>query len=123
MDPAGLREICLSFPGAFEDFPFGPETSVFKVRAAVSGGARHEAKMFAASAMDPLHHRRGDALGRHQQRRQCRCKACRIGKRGGNGHGAVDNSGPVQASLAHSLAMMPSTVTPSARAAKFVAMR
>ena len=53
MDAAELRKICLSFPGAFEDFPFGPETSVFKVRAAVTGGARHEAKMFAASAMDP----------------------------------------------------------------------
>src|SRR6478672_9253074 len=53
MDVATLREICLSFPGAFEDFPFGPETSVFKVRAAVAGGARHGAKMFAASAMDP----------------------------------------------------------------------
>ena len=33
MDVATLREICLSFPGAFEDFPFGPETSVFKVGA------------------------------------------------------------------------------------------
>lgn len=53
MDAAELRKICLSFPGAFEDFPFGPETSVFKVRSAVAGGARHEAKMFAASAMDP----------------------------------------------------------------------
>jgi predicted DNA-binding protein (MmcQ/YjbR family) len=53
MDVPTLREICLSFPGAFEDFPFGPETSVFKVRAAVAGGARHEAKMFALSAMDP----------------------------------------------------------------------
>ena len=52
MDPAELREICLSFPGSYEDFPFGPETSVFKVRAHVAGGARHEAKMFAASAMD-----------------------------------------------------------------------
>jgi predicted DNA-binding protein (MmcQ/YjbR family) len=52
MDAAALREICLSFPGAFEDFPFGPDTSVFKVRAAVSGGARNEAKMFALSAMD-----------------------------------------------------------------------
>lgn len=52
MDPAALREICLGFPGAFEDFPFGPETSVFKVRAAVSGGTRHEAKMFALSSMD-----------------------------------------------------------------------
>lgn len=52
MDAAALRTICLSFPGAFEDFPFGPETSVFKVHAAVSGGARHEAKMFASSALD-----------------------------------------------------------------------
>ena len=52
MDVATLRGICLSFPGAFEDFPFGPETSVFKVRAAVSGGAGHAAKMFALSAMD-----------------------------------------------------------------------
>ncbi|MFJ4208874.1 MmcQ/YjbR family DNA-binding protein [Paenarthrobacter sp. NPDC089675] len=53
MDVSSLREICLSFPGAFEDFPFGPELSVFKVRAAVAGGARHEAKMFALSAMNP----------------------------------------------------------------------
>ncbi|UVJ40076.1 MmcQ/YjbR family DNA-binding protein [Arthrobacter sp. CJ23] len=53
MDVSHLREICLGFPGTFEDFPFGPETSVFKVRAAVAGGARHEAKMFALSAMDP----------------------------------------------------------------------
>lgn len=53
MDVPRLREICLGFPGAFEDFPFGPELSVFKVRAAVSGVARHEAKMFALSAMDP----------------------------------------------------------------------
>jgi predicted DNA-binding protein (MmcQ/YjbR family) len=52
MDAAALRALCLGFPGAFEDFPFGPETSVFKVRAAVSGGARHEAKMFALSSMD-----------------------------------------------------------------------
>jgi len=52
MDAAALRRICLGFPGAFEDYPFGPETSVFKVRAAVSGGARHEAKMFAMSALE-----------------------------------------------------------------------
>ena len=50
MDVAALRRFCLAFPGTFEDFPFGPETSVFKVRAAVSG-ARHEAKMFALSTM------------------------------------------------------------------------
>ncbi len=53
MDVPTLREICLSFPGVFEDFPFGPETSVFKVRSAVASGARHEAKMFALSSMDP----------------------------------------------------------------------
>ena len=53
MDAVQLRAVCLSFPGSYEDFPFGPETSVFKVRAAVAGGARHEAKMFAASAMNP----------------------------------------------------------------------
>jgi predicted DNA-binding protein (MmcQ/YjbR family) len=42
MDPADLRAWCLRQPGAVEDFPFGPETSVFKV-----GG-----KMFALSALD-----------------------------------------------------------------------
>jgi predicted DNA-binding protein (MmcQ/YjbR family) len=31
MDAAGLHEHCLSLPGATETFPFGPETSVFKV--------------------------------------------------------------------------------------------
>ena len=37
----GLRKLCLGFPGAYEDFPFGPETSVFKV----------EKKLFAISAL------------------------------------------------------------------------
>ena len=41
MNPAALREHCLSFPGAEETVPFGPETSVFKV-----GG-----KMFALSQL------------------------------------------------------------------------
>jgi predicted DNA-binding protein (MmcQ/YjbR family) len=31
MDPDQLRDHCLSFPGAEETFPFGAETSVFKV--------------------------------------------------------------------------------------------
>jgi predicted DNA-binding protein (MmcQ/YjbR family) len=31
MNPAALRAYCLSFTGAEETFPFGPETSVFKV--------------------------------------------------------------------------------------------
>jgi predicted DNA-binding protein (MmcQ/YjbR family) len=41
-----LREHCLSFPGAAETFPFGPENSAFKV----------EGKIFALSplAADPL---------------------------------------------------------------------
>jgi predicted DNA-binding protein (MmcQ/YjbR family) len=29
--PDELRDWCLSMPGAIEDFPFAPETSVFKV--------------------------------------------------------------------------------------------
>src|ERR1700730_10588165 len=28
---AELHDLCLSFPGSVETFPFGPETSVFKV--------------------------------------------------------------------------------------------
>ncbi|GGY63224.1 DNA-binding protein [Streptomyces olivaceoviridis] len=31
MTPGELRAFCLSFNAAVEDFPFGPETSVFKV--------------------------------------------------------------------------------------------
>jgi predicted DNA-binding protein (MmcQ/YjbR family) len=42
MDAAGLRAWCLRQRGAIEDFPFGPEASVFKV-----GG-----KMFALSALE-----------------------------------------------------------------------
>jgi predicted DNA-binding protein (MmcQ/YjbR family) len=41
VDAAALREWCLAQPGAVEDFPFGPEHSVFKV-----GG-----KMFALSSL------------------------------------------------------------------------
>ncbi|MEU1280859.1 MmcQ/YjbR family DNA-binding protein [Streptomyces sp. NPDC005805] len=41
MRAAALRALCLEFGGAVEEFPFGPETSVFKV-----GG-----KMFALSAL------------------------------------------------------------------------
>ena len=42
MNPTELRDHCLSFTGAEETFPFGPETSVFKV-----GG-----KIFALSALE-----------------------------------------------------------------------
>jgi predicted DNA-binding protein (MmcQ/YjbR family) len=41
MDASGLRSCCLERPGAIEDFPFGPATSVFKVAG----------KMFALSAL------------------------------------------------------------------------
>lgn len=42
MNAAGLRTCCLGHAGATEDFPFGPETSVFKVAG----------KMFALTALD-----------------------------------------------------------------------
>ena len=42
MDAGGLRAWCLQHAGAVEDFPFGPEHSVFKVCG----------KMFALSALD-----------------------------------------------------------------------
>ena len=42
MDASELRRWCLHQPGAIQDFPFGPETSVFKV----SG------KIFALSALE-----------------------------------------------------------------------
>ena len=41
MKPSALRRACLARPGAIEDFPFGPQTSVFKVAG----------KMFALSAL------------------------------------------------------------------------
>jgi predicted DNA-binding protein (MmcQ/YjbR family) len=43
MDSEELRDHCLSFNGSEETFPFGPETSVFKV----------EGKMFALSRFNP----------------------------------------------------------------------
>ncbi len=49
MDAAEVRRLCLGFPGAYEDFPFGPESSVFKVQA--TGG---KAKMFALCALAGL---------------------------------------------------------------------
>jgi predicted DNA-binding protein (MmcQ/YjbR family) len=42
MDAAALRSCCLGHAGATEEFPFGPETSVFKVAG----------KLFAISALD-----------------------------------------------------------------------
>jgi predicted DNA-binding protein (MmcQ/YjbR family) len=47
MNPAELRSTCLALAGSEETFPFGPETSVFKVAG----------KMYAVSALGrkPLH--------------------------------------------------------------------
>ncbi|CAL9450801.1 MmcQ/YjbR family DNA-binding protein [Streptomyces sp. enrichment culture] len=42
MTPGELREFCLSFNAAVEDFPFSPEISVFKVLG----------KMFALTSLD-----------------------------------------------------------------------
>jgi predicted DNA-binding protein (MmcQ/YjbR family) len=42
VDADALRACCLDHVGAIEDFPFGPQTSVFKV----------EGRMFALSALD-----------------------------------------------------------------------
>lgn len=42
MTPKELRDFCLSFNAALEDFPFGPETSVFRVCG----------KLFALTALD-----------------------------------------------------------------------
>ena len=41
MTARALRKLCLGFPGAVEEFPFNPSTSVFKV----------EGKIFAISAL------------------------------------------------------------------------
>lgn len=40
MDRDQLRAICLEQPGAFEDFPFGTDTAVIKVRARPDGAVR-----------------------------------------------------------------------------------
>jgi predicted DNA-binding protein (MmcQ/YjbR family) len=40
MRPAKLRDACLAFEGSAETFPFGPETSVFKVSGKVFAIAR-----------------------------------------------------------------------------------
>lgn len=53
MDARELHEFCLGFPGAIEDFPFDPDTSVFKVASEVEG-ARHPAKMFALTRLRGL---------------------------------------------------------------------
>ncbi|MGO4383561.1 MmcQ/YjbR family DNA-binding protein [Specibacter sp. RAF43] len=48
---AGLRAAALKLPGAYEDYPFGPETAVFKVLAP-SGSAQRVGKMFAIANLN-----------------------------------------------------------------------
>lgn len=52
IDPDRLRAAALLFPGSYEDFPFGPETSVFKVKAPSSGGSKWVGKVFALGDLD-----------------------------------------------------------------------
>lgn len=42
MRAADLRDLCLSFPGSEETFPFGPENSVFKVAGKIFALSRLE---------------------------------------------------------------------------------
>jgi predicted DNA-binding protein (MmcQ/YjbR family) len=49
MNAVGLRALCLSFRGASETFPFGPETSVFKVAGKMFALARLEHEPLAVS--------------------------------------------------------------------------
>ncbi|MGN5734859.1 MmcQ/YjbR family DNA-binding protein [Arthrobacter psychrochitiniphilus] len=47
-----LRTAALALSGAYEDFPFGPEISVFKVKAPSSGGVERAGKVFALGNLD-----------------------------------------------------------------------
>lgn len=47
--PEALRTAALALPGAYEDFPFGAETSVFKVKAPVGD---RPGKVFALGDLD-----------------------------------------------------------------------
>jgi predicted DNA-binding protein (MmcQ/YjbR family) len=47
MDFDWLRASCVSFPGAYEDYPFGPDTAVFRVRTRQQGGTPAPGKIFA----------------------------------------------------------------------------
>ena len=44
MDPEALRDHCLSFRGTEQTFPFGPETSAFKVAGKIYALARLDAE-------------------------------------------------------------------------------
>jgi predicted DNA-binding protein (MmcQ/YjbR family) len=48
-----LRAAALALAGAYEDFPFGPETNVFKVKAP-SGATERAGKVFALGDMEAV---------------------------------------------------------------------
>ena len=52
MDFERLRSSCLSFPGAVEDYPFGPGTAVFRVRVERRGSTAAPGKIFALVGVD-----------------------------------------------------------------------
>jgi predicted DNA-binding protein (MmcQ/YjbR family) len=49
MTPAQIRSHCLGMPGAVEEYPFGPATSVFKVGGKIFAIASLAAESFTVS--------------------------------------------------------------------------
>jgi hypothetical protein len=71
VDGDALRDLCLTFRGAEETFPFGFETSAFKVSEKVFALSRHRAEQLGVSVKcEPLLAYEGDllALARAQGR-------------------------------------------------------
>jgi predicted DNA-binding protein (MmcQ/YjbR family) len=55
VNPEQLRTLCLSFKGSRETFPFGPETSVFKVAEKIFAlSALHAAPLTVSLKCEPL---------------------------------------------------------------------
>lgn len=52
IDAQRLRAAALALPGSYEEFPFGPVISVFKVKAPSSGGVTWVGKIFALGDLD-----------------------------------------------------------------------
>ncbi|MHA7189644.1 MmcQ/YjbR family DNA-binding protein [Arthrobacter sp. MDT2-16] len=54
MDFDWLRTSCLAFPGAYEDYPFGPGTAVFRVRVRQRGRTPTPGRIFALSGVEAV---------------------------------------------------------------------
>ena len=52
MDVEWLRTCCLSHRGAYEDFPFGPDTAVYRVRSPRAGDEGTAGRIFALVGFD-----------------------------------------------------------------------